>query len=102
NCRTQQDLTLEGFVHLNDAIVNHAGLPSLDPSVVEPYLTRELHWRVVKVSGEAVELSQLPSLEVTVIATKLDLPPGSLFPVPTETRHCHGVTRGRHDTGYQA
>ncbi|KAF9252472.1 Di-copper centre-containing protein, partial [Marasmius fiardii PR-910] len=31
NCRTQQDLTLEGFVHLNDAIVNHAGLPSLDP-----------------------------------------------------------------------
>ncbi|KAF5372536.1 hypothetical protein D9758_005295 [Tetrapyrgos nigripes] len=101
NCRTRQDLTLEGFVNLNDGILTHANLPSLDPSVVEPYLTEQLHWRVVKVTGEAVDLAQLPSLQVTVIATRLDLPPGSLFPIPTETRHCHDVTRGRHATGYQ-
>ncbi|KAG7085489.1 hypothetical protein E1B28_003052 [Marasmius oreades] len=101
NCRTQQNLTLEGFVHLNDAIIEHSGLHSLEPSVVEPYLTRELHWRVVKVSGDAVDLSQLPSLEVTVIATRLGSPPGAMFPVPQETRHCHGVTRGRESSGVQ-
>ncbi|KAJ8091668.1 hypothetical protein AAF712_005919 [Marasmius tenuissimus] len=95
NCRTQQNITLEGFVHLNDAIVSMSGLNSLEPSVVEPYLTRELHWRAIKNSGEVIELSQLPSLEVTVIVTRLGLPPGSMFPVPEETRHCHGVTEGR-------
>lgn len=40
----------EGFVHLNHAIVQHSGSPSLEPSVVEPYLTRALQWRVQLVS----------------------------------------------------
>ena len=51
NCNNQRDLVTEGFVHLNDAIAEHSGLGSLDPSVVEPYLTHNLHWRVQKVCG---------------------------------------------------
>jgi tyrosinase len=49
NCNNQQDLVIEGFVHLNRAIAQHSGLPSLDPDVVEPYLTNNMHWRVQKV-----------------------------------------------------
>ena len=49
NCRNQQELVIEGFVHLNQAIVKHSGLGSLDPNVVEPYLTKNLHWKVQKV-----------------------------------------------------
>ena len=49
NCSNQQDLVVEGFVHLNHAIAQHSGLTSLEPNVVEPYLTHNLHWRVQKV-----------------------------------------------------
>ena len=49
NCRNQQELVVEGFVHLNHAIVKHSGLGSLEPNVVGPYLTHNLHWRVQKV-----------------------------------------------------
>lgn len=49
NCRAQQDIVVEGFVHLNKAILEKSGLNSLEPSVVEPYLGENLHWRVQKV-----------------------------------------------------
>lgn len=49
NCTSQQDLVVEGFVHLNNAIAQHSGLGSLDPDVIKPYLTHNLHWRVQKV-----------------------------------------------------
>ncbi len=49
NCRTQQDIVVEGFVHLNKGVLENSGLNSLEPSVVEPYLARNLHWRVQKV-----------------------------------------------------
>ena len=49
NCTNQQDVIVEGFVHLSRAIAQHSGLPSLDPEVVVPYLTHNLHWRVQKV-----------------------------------------------------
>lgn len=49
NCRDQQDIVIEGFVHLDRAITARSGLELLDPSVVEPYLKRNLHWRVQKV-----------------------------------------------------
>jgi tyrosinase len=50
NCSNQQDLVIEGFVHLNHAIVQHSGLGSLEPNVIKPYLTQNLHWKVQKVS----------------------------------------------------
>lgn len=49
NCRSQADVVIEGFVHLNRGILTHSRLNSLEPSVVEPYLKENLHWRVQKV-----------------------------------------------------
>ncbi|KAH9889909.1 tyrosinase [Cubamyces lactineus] len=95
NCRGQADLVIEGFVHLNEAIATHSNLHSFEPEVVRPYLTRELHWRVQKVNGVVVELENVPSLEVVVLATHLSLSPGEPFPIPGETVHHHDITRGR-------
>jgi len=50
NCRNQADIVEEGFVHLDAAILKHSGLKSLENDVVAPYLTKELNWRVMKVS----------------------------------------------------
>jgi tyrosinase len=46
NCRSQADIVVEGFVHLNSAIAERSGLSSYDPNVVAPYLKENLHWRV--------------------------------------------------------
>ncbi|KAJ7088146.1 hypothetical protein C8R44DRAFT_819547 [Mycena epipterygia] len=95
NGRTHQDAETEGFVHLDEDIAEHSGLGSLEPDVVEPYLTHNLHWRVQKAGGQVVDLASVPSLEVTVFATPLTLPPGADFPVPGERRHYGGITHGR-------
>ncbi|KAJ6592568.1 tyrosinase [Mycena capillaripes] len=95
NCRTNRDAEVEGFVHLNEGIVEHSGLDSLDPDVVEPYLKHNIHWRVQKAGGEAVDLSNVPSLEVAVFATPLTHPPDSEFPVPGDRHHHRGITHGR-------
>ena len=49
NCRSQADLVVEGFVHLNVAIADLSGLPSYEPSVVRPYLKDNLSWRIQSV-----------------------------------------------------
>ncbi|KAA1472059.1 photo-regulated tyrosinase [Dentipellis sp. KUC8613] len=95
NCRRQGGLVVEGFVHLNEGIARLSGLGSLEPDVVKPYLTKELHWVVQKVDGTSVPLADVPSLEVTVIATPLSLEPGEVFPVPGDAVHHHDVTHGR-------
>lgn len=48
NCRSQGDVVIEGFVHLNSAIIAKSG-PDLKPETVEPYLRQNLKWRVQKV-----------------------------------------------------
>jgi len=48
NCRSQGDLVIEGFVHLDSAILAKSG-PDLKPETVEPYLRQNLKWRVQKV-----------------------------------------------------
>lgn len=40
---------VEGFVHLNGAIMKHPEVRSLEPEKVKPYLKDNLHWRVKKV-----------------------------------------------------
>ncbi|KAF8202684.1 tyrosinase [Mycena galopus ATCC 62051] len=95
NCRTHQDVETEGFVHLNEGIVEHSRLGSLEPDVVVPYLQRDLHWRIQKAGGHPVDLSNVPSLEVAVFATPMTFPPGSDFPVPGERHHHHEITGGR-------
>jgi tyrosinase len=49
NCRSQADLVVEGFVHLNLAIADLSGLPSYEPTVVRPYLKDNLSWRIQSV-----------------------------------------------------
>jgi len=51
NCRGQVDLVEEGFVHLNGDLISKSGLDSLEQDVVAPYLTKELQWKVIKVSN---------------------------------------------------
>lgn len=92
NCRNHRDLVEEGFVHLNWAIAARSGLGSFDPEVVEPYLTKELHWKVQKMDGTE---AQLDSLEVSVYVIPLTYPVGSTSPVPGEGRRIDGITRGR-------
>ncbi|KAJ6502787.1 tyrosinase [Mycena vitilis] len=92
NCRTNREVEVEGFVHLNDGIAELSALDFLDPGVVELYLHESLHWRVQKIS---VDLANVPSLEVVVLSTPVTRPPGSLFPVPGESHHHHGITHGR-------
>ena len=41
------------------------------------------------------EVAELQSLEVSVIATLLSLPPGTFFPVPGQTRRYNGITHGK-------
>jgi tyrosinase len=95
NCRRQREVVLEGFVHLDEGIARLSNLNSFEPSVVEPYLKHNLHWRVQKTSGEVVDLSEVPSLEIAVSSTRLTLPPGEIFPVPDEPHYHHGITHGR-------
>ncbi|KAF8901474.1 tyrosinase [Gymnopilus junonius] len=92
NCVNNAEVVVEGYVHLNNAIAKHSRLDSLDPEVVEPYLTKALHWRVQKVDGEPVDLR---SLEVSVFSTPLSYPPGSMFPVAGARCRRGGITHGR-------
>jgi len=83
---------IQGFVNLDDGIAKHSGQDTLDPNVVVPFLTNNLHWRVQKVDGTVAEL---PSLEVVVIATPVSLPPGARFPVYGEPQPYPSITYGR-------
>ncbi|KAG9009286.1 hypothetical protein FRB90_008451 [Tulasnella sp. 427] len=95
NCRRNATENVEGFVALNSAIAAHSGLNSFDPQVVEPYLKKELSWRVQKVDRSAVDLSQLPSLQIVVVALPLQLHHGEMFPKAGTPVHHHGITEGR-------
>jgi len=86
------DHNIEGFVNLNDGLVKHSGQDTLEPNVVVPFLTNNLHWRIQKVDGTVVEL---PSLEVVVLATPVSLPPGARFPVYGEPQAYPNITHGR-------
>lgn len=52
NCVQNADMVVEGYVHLNQALAR-AGLTSLDPDVVAPYLKDNLSWRVYQVCSMA-------------------------------------------------
>lgn len=109
----------EGFVHLNDAIAERSGLNSFDPEVVEPYLKKEIDWRVQKVrqlSSEslcssdpdfqadrsAAQLEDLSSLQVVVFATPMAWDRNDPFPKPSgESRQYRGITEGRQG-GYRS
>ena len=51
NCQTHKDLITEGYVHLNQAIEKQrrGSRPFFKPAIIEPYLTKNLQWRVLRV-----------------------------------------------------
>lgn len=51
NCRNNQDVELEGFVHLNEAVLEK--VHSLSPDVVKPLLAKDLR---IQVQGRKVRL----------------------------------------------
>ncbi|KIY68544.1 Di-copper centre-containing protein [Cylindrobasidium torrendii FP15055 ss-10] len=96
NCTEHRDAMIEGFVHLNECIAARAQFASFDPSEVEPYLKENLVWRLQKANGEIVEPADVESLEVTVLATRLQLPWGARMPIPEEEAvYFDDITRGR-------
>ncbi|KAG8942201.1 hypothetical protein FRC00_011944 [Tulasnella sp. 408] len=95
NCRKTADAQVEGFVHLNKAIAARSGLNSYDPEVVEPYLKENLAWRILKVDRTTSQASEVPSLQVIVIATPMGFDEGEVFPHAGTGRHCHEITEGQ-------
>ncbi|EDR04243.1 tyrosinase [Laccaria bicolor S238N-H82] len=93
NCQNQAELVEEGFVHLSRGILQYGKLESLDAEVVEPYLTKDLHWRAVKADG--ITPVEIPSLEVSIFSTPLTYPRGSAFPIAGNTNRHSGITHGR-------
>jgi len=93
NCQSQKDLVEEGFVHLSRGILQYGQLESLDAEVVEPYLTKNLHWRAVK--ADAYTPVEIPSLEVSIFSTPLTYGRGSAFPIAGHTNRHNGITHGR-------
>ncbi|KAK2467605.1 hypothetical protein APHAL10511_000460 [Amanita phalloides] len=93
NCRQNSDMIHEGFVHLNRLlarVVPNAG--AFDPQLIKPYLTKNLHWRVVDTGRQPVEIH---SLEVAVVAVSLSKTPGSRLPTAGERNEHHDITAGR-------
>ncbi|KAI0050112.1 hypothetical protein FA95DRAFT_1487886, partial [Auriscalpium vulgare] len=84
-----------GFVHFNRGISKHSGLDSYDPSVVAPYLERELSWRMQKEDGTVVPLSELPSLEITVSSSTVTMAQGADFPTYGDPQYHRKITSGR-------
>lgn len=56
NCRSRPDLTVEGWIHLNQALIR-SPLHSFEPSVISPYLKENLHWRVTKVCSRMFQMT---------------------------------------------
>jgi len=81
--RHKEHLT-EASVTLNDALSKRRDLPSLKPEVVVPYLTKNLHWRVLKIADKSA--ATLKSLHVAVKATS---------PQHPESITYGGITHGR-------
>ncbi|KAG8983082.1 hypothetical protein FRB94_008581 [Tulasnella sp. JGI-2019a] len=94
------DKRTEGFIALNQAL-EASHVSSLREEDVIPYLHDNLDWRIKKVNGAAVPISDLPSLEVDVLSTVFERgPPGQPNPIGAP-RHHHEITSGR-PGGHQA
>ncbi|KAG8983088.1 hypothetical protein FRB94_008587 [Tulasnella sp. JGI-2019a] len=89
------DREVEGYVKLNRALMR-SGIPSFKEEDVIPYLRDNLGWRIQKVTGEVVPISNLPSLEVEVLSSVLKRSPTDQVPMPIGSpKHHHEVTSGR-------
>lgn len=75
-CKTDQEneLVVTGTVPLTTALLGEivAGrLASLKTEDVEPYLAKNLHWRVTMFNGEEKDRNEVPGLKVSVVSTNV-------------------------------
>jgi len=66
------NVLVTGGIPLTSALiaeVNSGSLSGLKPSIVEPYLTRNLQWRCSKYDGSNVAVSDVPDLSITVVSS---------------------------------
>jgi tyrosinase len=96
NCQEHAQDIISGFVHINESITKNRYAGTLDPVVVEPFLTKRLNWRVLKADGTEVDISSsFTSLVVDVMATPLTRRVGVPFPEAGEPVIFDGITRGK-------
>lgn len=79
NCRNQREdeLVIEGFVHLNRAIARLApDFESLHPDVVKPWLQKNLTWRVQKVGSSVRRILAFMSCFVCGFSPRKDTDDG--------------------------
>ncbi|KAJ6493315.1 Di-copper centre-containing protein [Mycena sanguinolenta] len=93
NCRDQDALVIDSFVHLNDAL-KAAGLTSLEEAEVKPFLTNtaNLNWGVSTADGRILRsndlLAHFPSLKIEIVQT-IDAP------IDGRYKSYPDITRGR-------
>jgi len=88
---------IEGFVSLNEKLKEFTG--SVEPDDVEKHLRNHLIWKVGKFGrgdDKEIDLSKLPTLEVTVFSSKLkgvrdDIP----IPIYEDAVEHPGITKGK-------
>jgi len=96
NCVGRAETIDEGFVQLNSAIARLSGLKSFDTEVVEPYLKKEMKWRVQKADLKTpIATSELTSLEVSILSAQLSMEPNAQVPTQGRVNHHPHITLGR-------
>lgn len=72
--RMSADLKITGAIPLTTMLVNKVAdgtIASLDPDVVEAYLTSQLDWRVAMFDGTEVPVNDVPDLSVSVVQAQV-------------------------------
>jgi tyrosinase len=92
------DLIVTGTVPLTSALLQdivEGRLASLEPSDVEPYLERHLHWRVTMFDGSEVRREDVPGLKVGVVSTQVRIGEDGVPVYSGVYEQYPGVTDGR-------
>ncbi|CCL99469.1 uncharacterized protein FIBRA_01487 [Fibroporia radiculosa] len=100
NCRRNQDVEVEGFVHLTKAMVEKYTLPSLEPDDVRPILAEHISVKLegFKPDGTPANISDdLPSLKVAVCSQLVSYGRGDEQPRPTlgDVNYHHDIFEGK-------
>jgi tyrosinase len=92
------DLVVTGTVPLTAALLQDivdGQVPSLDEADVEPYLVKNLHWRVTVFDGSEWPRDQVPGLKVGVCSTRVTVGEADVPVYGDQWRMHEGITDGR-------
>lgn len=96
---SQMDLKVTASLPLTTSLINKVAsgeISSLAPSVVEPYLNKNLHWRIKMFNGVEVAAADVPDLSVTVVGAEVQpAPTESDFPIWGQINAYSNITIGK-------